>query len=155
VLALCAALFASSVSITNVFPYSPFMVKHFGLTDDDERIGYYAGYFATAYSLGSMLASYPLGLLADRRGRRFVIEFGLFFSCVVPQLAFGMAPSFSAALALRFIGGLTNGVVAAAKAAAPELVSASENAWCARAIEAAGGSANCLAWSPLSLVQAM
>ena len=30
-LALCAALFASSVSITNVFPYAPFMVKHFGL----------------------------------------------------------------------------------------------------------------------------
>ena len=54
--ALCFALFASSISITNVFPYAPFMVKHFGMTEDDADLGYYAGYLSSAYSLGSVLA---------------------------------------------------------------------------------------------------
>ena len=68
-----------------------------------------------------------LGALADRRGRRFVIKISL--GCgIILQLAFGMSPSFAVALVARFLGGLSNGIVAAAKAAAPDLVPAHENA---------------------------
>ena len=42
-------------------------------------------------------------------------------SCIVPQLAFGLAPGLAFACAMRFIGGTTNGIVAAAKAAAKEI----------------------------------
>jgi len=125
---LCLALFSNSIAITNLFPYSPFMVKFFLPGLDERNVGYYAGFIATSGATGAMLTSFYLGRLADRRGRKFVIMLGL-VSCIVPQLAFGLAPGLAFACAMRFIGGMTNGIVAAAKAAAPELVPAHQQAW--------------------------
>ena len=134
-LALMVALFANALTITNVLPYGPFMIKHFGLTSDDRELGRFAGFLLTTYMLGSLLASYKLGMLADTRGRRFVIIFGL-LACIVPQLGFGMASDLFTALAFRFFGGLTNGIAGAAKAAAPEIV---PPRWQAFAISMIGG----------------
>ena len=67
--ALCLALFANAVTVANVFPYAPAMVKHLGLTDDERELGFYAGFLMTAFQLGQLVSSYPLGTLADRCGR--------------------------------------------------------------------------------------
>ena len=45
--ALALALTANALSVTNVFPYAPFQVKFFGLTEDDRELGFYAGFFMT------------------------------------------------------------------------------------------------------------
>ena len=51
-----------------------------------------------------------------------MIELGL-WSCVVFQLGFGLAPSFEAALLMRFLMGMCNGIIGVAKATTgpPEL----------------------------------
>jgi len=122
------AILANGVSITNVFPYGPAMCLHLGLTKDKRELGFYAGFLMATYQLGQMLSSFPLGQLADRPtfGRKRVILLGL-ASCTLPQVVFGMSPSFGFALTARFLMGLPNGTVLAAKAMAPDLVPAHEH----------------------------
>ena len=112
--ALGLALFANAYAMSNPFPYAPFMVMSFGLTDDREQVGYYAGYILSAFMLGRMVSSYPLGKLSDTLGRRPVIQLGL-WSCVVFQLGFGLAPNFGVALLMRFLMGVCNGIIGVSK----------------------------------------
>ena len=108
--ALALALTANALSITNIFPYAPFMVKYFGLTDDDRELGYYAGFIMTAYMIGNGLTAIPWGIAADRYGKRFVILVGLAAN-TVPQVLFGCATSMPVALLLRLLMGTLNGLV--------------------------------------------
>ena len=107
--ALMAALFANAVAMANPFPYAPFLVLHYGLTTARDELGYYAGFILSAFMLGRAASSYHLGMLSDRYGRKLIIECGL-WSCVVFQIAFGLAPTFGLALAARLAMGLFNGV---------------------------------------------
>ena len=127
--AIAGALFANAFAMANPFPYSPFLVMHFGLSHDERALGFYAGFVISAFMFGRIFGSYPLGALADRWGRRRVIELGLVVSCVLFQLAFALAPTFGAALAFRFLMGLTNGIIGVAKAWLPELASPSRQAF--------------------------
>jgi MFS family permease len=78
-------------------------------------------YIMSSFMVGRLLSSFYCGVLADRIGRKFVIRMGL-WSCVVLQLAFGVAPTFNIACLFRFLMGLFNGLTAVAKALLPELV---------------------------------
>jgi len=114
--ALLIALFANAVAMASPFPFAPFLVLHYGLTDDRAEIGYYGGFILSAFMLGRAMSSYHLGLLSDKHGRVLVIEIGL-LSCIIFQLLFGLAPTFGAALAARLLMGLFNGIIGVAKAA--------------------------------------
>ena len=120
-LVFASALLASSISITNVFPYAPTMVAYLGMTSDSREYGFYAGFLMTSYQLGMMLTSYHLGKYSDLYGRKRIMLVGL-ASCTLPQLIFGCSQNFYFAISVRFLMGLPNGVVAVAKAMAPELV---------------------------------
>ena len=61
--ALAVALTANAVSVTNVFPYSPYLPKFLGLTDDDRELGFYAGFFMTAYMVGSGMSALFWGIV--------------------------------------------------------------------------------------------
>lgn len=127
--AITLALLANAYSMSNPFPFGGFMVTHYDLTGGDERaVGFYAGLIMTAFMLGRMLASFPLGILSDKLGRRPVIELGL-WSCIIPQLAFGLAPSFGLCLLCRFSMGLLNGIIGVSKAWIPELVAPEKQAF--------------------------
>ena len=109
------ALFANAFALANPFPYAPFMVMTYGLTAKRDEVGFFAGFVLSAFMVGRLLSSYPLGLLSDAVGRRPVIEVGL-WSCIVFQLAFGLSPSFGFALATRFLMGAGNGIIGVSKA---------------------------------------
>jgi MFS family permease len=115
-LIVAAALFANGYATANPFPYSPFLVMHFGITDDERAVGFFAGYFISVFMLGRLFSSYPLGILSDTMGRRPVIELGL-LSCIVFQLGFGLAPTFATSLACRFFMGAFNGIIGGERAA--------------------------------------
>lgn len=127
-IALASALFANAFAMANPFPYSPFLVIHYGLTDDERALGFYAGFVISAFMIGRCFASYPLGVLSDQWGRRPVIEVGLLLSCGFFQLAFAVSSTFGACLTFRFLMGFTNGIVGVAKAWLPELAPPSRQA---------------------------
>jgi MFS family permease len=106
--ALCIVLFANSYALSNPFPYVGFMVKYFGLTEDDREVGFYAGYVMSAFMFGRALSSFLCGWISDKYGRKVVLYAGI-ISCLVFSPAFGFAQSFSAAIAARFFMGFFNG----------------------------------------------
>ena len=126
-LALCFAMFANSYALMNPVPYAAFMVLDFGLVDDKEDTGVYAGLIMTSFMIGRFLSSFVCGRLADKISRKFVIRVGL-TSCLIFQLGFGLAPTYSFALASRLLMGLFNGLVSAAKAMLPDLFPPAEQA---------------------------
>jgi len=119
-LVLCFAMFANSYALMNPVPYAAFMVLDFGMVDAKEDTGFYAGLIMSSFMLGRFLSSFLCGRLADEISRKFVVRCGV-LSCVVFQLGFGVAPTYSFALATRFLMGLFNGLVSAAKAMLPDL----------------------------------
>ena len=52
----------------------------FGMTNDNRELGFYAGYLFAAYMAGNFLSAYPLGRLADERGRKKILLLGLWSS---------------------------------------------------------------------------
>ena len=123
VFALLIAMFANAFAMSNPFPYVPFLVVDFGLTDDLSGSGWYAGFILSSFMIGRAISSFHLGMLSDTHGRKLVIQLGL-FSCLAFQLAFGVAPGFGWALLARFLMGLFNGIIGVAKAALPEVLPA-------------------------------
>ena len=63
------ALFANAFALANPFPYAPFMVMTYGLTAKRDEVGFFAGFVLSAFMVGRLLSSYPLGLLSDARRR--------------------------------------------------------------------------------------
>jgi hypothetical protein len=54
VLALCR--FSEPVAMTSSFPYLFFMIRDFHLTDDEKKIGRYAGLLASSFSFAQFLS---------------------------------------------------------------------------------------------------
>ena len=121
IMTLCFAMFANSVALTNVFPYAGFMILHYGLTEDETKVGFFAGYLMTSFMAGRLLSSFYCGALSDTIGRKAVIRIGL-WSCLVFSIGFGFSPTFAIALSMRLCMGLFNGLTGVAKAAIPEIV---------------------------------
>ena len=88
IMTLCFAMFANSVALTNVFPYAGFMILHYGLTEDETKVGFFAGWLMTSFMAGRLLSSFYCGALSDRIGRKAVIRIGL-WSCLVFSIGFG------------------------------------------------------------------
>ncbi|CAM9883399.1 unnamed protein product, partial [Laminaria digitata] len=82
--------------------------------------GFYAGYVASAFTLGRFVTSYSLGQVTDSIGRKPVIISGL-LSIMVFSVAFGLSPTFGFAVSSRLILGLTNGMVPALRTTVREV----------------------------------
>ena len=119
------ALFANAYSMANVFPYAPFMAIHLGMAGDEREAGFWAGYVMSSFMAGRIVSSYPLGIISDKVGRRPVVELGL-WSCVIFQLGFGLSPTFSFALTMRFLMGAFNGILGVTKAWLPDIMPAEQ-----------------------------
>ena len=109
VAAMCCVTFTHGYIVMSVFPYAGFLAIHLISHLDAENAGTYAGLVASAFMVGRMCMSFEWGKLADKRGRKFVIQASLLLSAIF-SLAFGFASTFGIALFWRVLLGLGNGI---------------------------------------------
>lgn len=55
-LILASCRFSEPVAMTSSFPYLFFMIRDFNLTDDEKRIGRYAGLLASSFSFAQFIS---------------------------------------------------------------------------------------------------
>lgn len=133
VLALCR--FSEPVAMTSSFPYLFFMIRDFHLSDDEKKIGRYAGLLASSFSfaqffsgiitqlsfIGINLLGLPWGRLSDLHGRKPIVLLGL-LGTVSATLVFGFSTSYTQALIARTAAGLLNGNVGVIRTMVAEMV---------------------------------
>lgn len=111
---LSFALLVQSYLLVSVFPYGGFMAMHLIPGANEESAGRYAGFIASSFMVGRTLSSFEWGKAADRYGRVFVIKMSLLLSAFFSFL-FGLASTFRAALILRCLLGMSNGLIGPVK----------------------------------------
>jgi MFS family permease len=92
----------------SIFPYMYFMVKDFNITDDENKISFYAGMVTSAFTFAEFSTSVMWGRLSDKVGRKPILLTGL-AGTGLSVLLFGLAPSLPVALFARALGGFLNG----------------------------------------------
>lgn len=98
-LALASTMFVEAVGYGMVAPTLPFMAR--GLGASERGIGLVVGLYAAV----GLVAVVPLGVLANRYGRRSLVLLGL--SCLtLASLGFVLAPSYAWLVAARLVQGL-------------------------------------------------
>jgi MFS family permease len=95
--------FSWTLSIQIIPPLLPLIMKEFSLSYLE------AGLINTSTMIIYCLLQYPIGLLADRFGRKNVIVFGLFWSSAISFLI-PLVQSYSELLILLAVGGIGNGM---------------------------------------------
>ena len=123
-LTLCCCMLVHSYLLISVFPYSGYMAMDL-LDLSREEAGSYAGWLAASFMLGRALTSVPWGWVADSHGRRTVLVISLALSAV-GSLAFGLSPTFAAAMSFRFLLGASNGIMGSIKVLVSELATTEE-----------------------------
>lgn len=97
------------------------MVRDFGITENEDEIGFYVGFIASAFSLAQFLTSIFWGWLSDRIGRRPVLLIGLIGNAV-STLSFGLSHSLVWAILSRGACGFLNGNIGVAKCVMVRLI---------------------------------
>ncbi len=84
------------------------MVKGFNMTDDDDKISFYAGMVTSCFAFAEFSTGFMWGRLSDKIGRKPVLLIGM-AGTGLSVLIFGFAPNLTVALFARALGGLLNG----------------------------------------------
>ena len=79
---------ADSIVITFLMPMVPYMVRNYGVAEED--VGFFAGSLASAYNLAGLFSGFFWGRISDTYGRRPVLLFGL-LSTGATVVWFGLA----------------------------------------------------------------
>jgi hypothetical protein len=95
-------LTTEAISFQYLFPFVPFMVRGFGIREED--VGFYAGWIASSFMVGQFFSSFFWGRMSDVVGLKPVMLIGMTFTCLTVAL-FGVSKSLEWAMATRFIGG--------------------------------------------------
>ncbi|CAM9962798.1 unnamed protein product, partial [Ectocarpus fasciculatus] len=112
VLALCMAI--HSYTFISLFPYVGTMAKELLDLESTNESGFYAGYVASAFTLGRFLSGYLWGYVSDSVGRKPVILVGLTATAVL-SLTFGLSTTYELAILSRFVLGIMNGITPAVR----------------------------------------
>ena len=104
ILAIC---FSEGLSASILNPFCGLMVQEeFGVASAE--VGYWVGLLTASFFLGQLLSSFPIGMAADRIGRRPVLLMGIVGNVVTLSM-FGLSKWMWWAMLWRFLGGVTNG----------------------------------------------
>jgi DHA1 family multidrug resistance protein-like MFS transporter len=109
---LCAAEFIALAGLSVVFPFLPYYVQELGVTGLDE-IEFWSGALLTAMGVAMAIFSPIWGSLADRYGRKLMVERALFGGALVLAAA-AFVQSVQQLLVLQFLLGCLAGTVPAA-----------------------------------------
>lgn len=119
---LGVVIFAEPMAMFILYPFMYFMVRDFGVVEDERDLGWFVGLVAASFSLAQFLTSVPWGWCSNHIGRRPVILVGLLGNFLT-MTAFGMSRTFEWAVATRLASGLLNGNIAVAKVTLAEICS--------------------------------
>ncbi|KAK8118854.1 uncharacterized protein PG998_003480 [Apiospora kogelbergensis] len=114
------------IAFMGIFPYVYYMVKDFHITEDHNKISFYAGLVTSAFTFAEFSTGFLWGRLSDRVGRKPVLLTGL-IGTAISVLIFGFAQNLWVALAARAVGGLLNGNMGVLQSTVTELVTAKEH----------------------------
>ncbi|OUM54480.1 hypothetical protein BVG19_g3879 [[Candida] boidinii] len=106
---LAVIRFAEPIAFTSPFPYLFFMVRSFGIKEDD--ISRYCGYLSSIFAFFQFLFCVQWGHISDRIGRKLVLIIGL-SGTAISILIFGFSTNIYMALFARGLMGSINGNVA-------------------------------------------
>ena len=120
------ALMNEAISANVLMPFVGYYCAHLRSTSVTAA-GFVSGILLSMFMLGQILSSRGWGAISDKYGRRPVLVAGLIISGAA-VFCFGLAPSFGAAMAARFLQGFFNGNLAAAKSIIVELCDKSNEA---------------------------
>ncbi|XP_065182319.1 uncharacterized protein LOC135813029 [Sycon ciliatum] len=120
------SIFSFFFSLLMVMPFLPFMTKDF-VDRPRNELGYYAGFLASAFSVGDLIGSAVWGTLADRYGRRPIMIMSPIASSVFVIL-FGLSRSFAWAVMARLCWGAVASTMAVTKTLLGELSTESTRA---------------------------
>lgn len=118
---------AEPINFTIIFPFINEMVYSIGATDDQARVGFYAGIIESLFALSQTLTILYWGSLSDRIGRKPVLLMGL-TGVTCSAILFGLSQTFWWAVAARAMAGATNGNVAIVKSVMGELTDSTNQA---------------------------
>ncbi|KAI4870036.1 MFS general substrate transporter [Hypoxylon rubiginosum] len=124
VLAICRI--CEPIAFMGIFPYIYFMIEDFHITEDKNKISFYAGMVTSAFTFAEFSTGLLWGRLSDKVGRKPVLLTGL-IGTAISVLIFGFAPNLTVALLARAVGGLLNGNMGVLQTTVAELVTAKEH----------------------------
>ena len=126
-LSLAFCMLTHSYLLISVFPYSAFMAANL-LDLNETEAAQYAGFLASGFMAGRAISSVFFGRAADRYGRLTVLLVSLWFQLVF-SILFGLVRrSYVVAFWLRFLLGLTNGIMQIIKTVVSEISSREDEA---------------------------
>ena len=111
---ITAAELIAIAGFSVVMPFLPFYVQELGITDPDQ-IKLWSGWLASAQAVTMAVMAPIWGILADRYGRKIMVERAMFGGAVI-FIAMGLATSVQQLLVLRALQGVVTGTVPAATA---------------------------------------
>ena len=117
---LFAAQFLSIVGFAFTLPFLPFYIRDLGVTDES-LVPVWAGALMASGSLVMAFFSPLWGWLADRHGRKIMVERAMFGGAII-TFAMGMVTDVWQLLILRLLSGATTGTISASIAMVSTLV---------------------------------
>jgi len=111
---LVLAQLMTAAGIASIFPFLPLFVESLG-TSSNMSLALLSGWVFSAPALTSMIASPIWGILADRYGRKLMVERALFGGAIM-LLLMAFVRSAEQLIFLRAIQGLVTGTMSAASA---------------------------------------
>jgi DHA1 family multidrug resistance protein-like MFS transporter len=106
-----AAQFLSMVGFAFVLPFLPFYIRELGVTEE-RLVPVWAGVMAGSASLVMAFFSPLWGWLADRHGRKIMVERAMFGGAII-TFAMGLVSNVWQLLFLRLLSGATTGTISA------------------------------------------
>lgn len=110
-LVVCLIRFSEPITFTSLFPYVYFMIRDFGVVEDEAKISAYTGYLSAAFAFFQFLLCVQWSRFSDRVGRKPILLCGL-FGTTLSMLLFGFLSNFYVALFARSCMGAVNGNIA-------------------------------------------
>ncbi|EFA78366.1 hypothetical protein PPL_09017 [Heterostelium album PN500] len=107
-------LVCEAIGNTSLFSYIGFMIIHMGVTADEDKVGYYAGFVASSFSFAQFVSSFFWGKMSDKYGRKPILVIGSVGS-IISVLAVGLSPNLPLLIVARTINGILNGNIGVIK----------------------------------------